>query len=172
MTRLVERGSETSSKSEHEIRLYRIATKMQDEGLNVDFVARAVRAALKYEGMADMLVLWDEAQSNDEKADIIASIDEEIDDVDIKDDPPIRKPKINYKELDLVAEKIVEFKRDLRKRVDEWGGITELARATGIPQPSLSRFFSGASMPRRTTLYKIANAMDLSETEISTPWTR
>lgn len=66
----------------------------------------------------------------------------------------------------------MDFKNRLRQAVDAWGGINKLARETSIPQPSLSRFFATASMPRRTTLYKIARALELSERDIATDWIR
>ncbi|NJL26013.1 MAG: helix-turn-helix transcriptional regulator [Calothrix sp. SM1_5_4] len=56
--------------------------------------------------------------------------------------------------------------------VDKNGGIKKLAELTGIPQPSLSRFFGGATMPRRATLLKIARALNLSQIEIATEWSR
>ena len=62
------------------------------------------------------------------------------------------------------------FKAHLKTVVDKWGGVTKLAKETGIPQPTISRFFSSSSMPRRTTLYKIAEAFNLSEEEIITDW--
>jgi DNA-binding phage protein len=46
------------------------------------------------------------------------------------------------------------------------GGITKLAERTGIPQPSLSRFFNSVSMPRKSTLLKIAEALNLTQLEI------
>jgi transcriptional regulator with XRE-family HTH domain len=48
--------------------------------------------------------------------------------------------------------------------------VSEVARKSGIPQPSLSRILSSGSMPRRSTLYKIANALGLSEKEIVGEW--
>ncbi len=41
---------------------------------------------------------------------------------------------------------------------------------TGIPQPSLNRFFDSASMPHRTTLYRIANALEITESKIISKW--
>ncbi|MEX1099389.1 MAG: helix-turn-helix transcriptional regulator, partial [Bacteriovoracaceae bacterium] len=75
-----------------------------------------------------------------------------------------------YSDLDLIAKNVTGFKAHLKTLVDQWGGVTKLAKATGIPQPSLSRFFNTGSMPRRTTLYKIADALNLSEKEIITDW--
>ena len=56
--------------------------------------------------------------------------------------------------------------------VDTKGGISKLSELTGIPQPSLSRFFYSASMPKRITLLKIAKALNLSQVEIATEWVR
>ena len=41
---------------------------------------------------------------------------------------------------------------------------------TGIPQPSLSRFFGAASMPRRTTVFRIMEAIGLNENEFQFDW--
>ena len=73
---------------------------------------------------------------------------------------------------DQVWARIRDFKERLRERVDRWGGINKLARETGIPQSSLSRMFASGSMPRRTTLYKIANAVGLDETAIAFDWVK
>ena len=77
---------------------------------------------------------------------------------------------MRYNDIDEVKRDVTEFKKCLREEVDRQGGISELARKTGIPQPSLSRFFSSASMPRRTTLYKIAKALNLPESAIGFKW--
>jgi hypothetical protein len=54
--------------------------------------------------------------------------------------------------------------------VDGRGGIGKLAELAAIPQPSLSRFFNTAAMPRRTTLHKIAGGLNLSQIQIATEW--
>lgn len=76
------------------------------------------------------------------------------------------------KAINQVIDDVVSFKARLRAEVDRQGGINELARRTGIPQPSLSRFFTSSSMPRRTTLYKIAKALNLPESSIGFKWMR
>ncbi len=65
---------------------------------------------------------------------------------------------------------LLNSKSNLRKKIDPKGGISELSGRTGIPRPSLSRFFSSSSMPRRTTLFKIAKALNLPESSISFKW--
>ena len=100
----------------------------------------------------------------------MAQIQGEIDEYEEQPKKPTKKPYIRYTDLDLIAKDVMGFKAHLKTVVDQWGGVTKLAKKTGIPHPSLSRFFSAASMPRRTTLYKIAEAMNLSEKEIITDW--
>ena len=39
-----------------------------------------------------------------------------------------------------------------------------------MPQPPLSRLLSSAGMPRRTTLYRIANELGVREAEMVTDW--
>jgi transcriptional regulator with XRE-family HTH domain len=56
--------------------------------------------------------------------------------------------------------------------VEKKSSLKELSKLTGIPQPSLSRFFSSGSMPRRTTLLKIAHALKLDAVTIATEWYR
>lgn len=63
-------------------------------------------------------------------------------------------------------------KAKLRKIIDKHGGVSAVAQKSGIPQPSLSRMLSSPSIPRRSTLYRIANALGLSETEMAMEWTR
>lgn len=75
-----------------------------------------------------------------------------------------------FDDLAEIANDVMSFKNALRTEVDRWGGITKLAETTGIPQPSLSRFFSSASMPRRTTLFRIAEALQLRESAILSKW--
>lgn len=52
------------------------------------------------------------------------------------------------------------------------GGISKLAELTGIPQPSLSRFFSSNAMPRRSTLLKIAKALNLEGIKVDIMWSK
>ena len=54
----------------------------------------------------------------------------------------------------------------------EQGGISKLADLTGIPQPSLSRFFNSNAMPRRDTVLKIAKALNIDQIKIDAFWCR
>lgn len=152
------------------LELYGIAVAMGQAGLPEEFIAAAVETAFEYEGVYDLMVMWRDEDDPTERGEIVADLQDLVDDV--RQTVGERRPYIRFDDLEAIASNIRVFKDSLRLLVDERGGITELSRLTGMPQPSLSRFFNSASMPRRSTLLKIARALDLSEVEIATPWTR
>lgn len=152
------------------VNLYKIAALMKQEGLSNKFIADAVEIAVYYEGVYDLFDLWANESDPDFKKDILAQIQTELDEYEEQPKKPTKKPYIRYSDLDLIAKDVLGFKAHLKTIVDQWGGVSKLSKVTGIPQPSLSRFFSTASMPRRTTLYRIAEALNLSEKEIITDW--
>lgn len=155
---------------EQQIKVYEIATAMKAAGLGATFITDCVKHALEYEGSHDLMILWSEAPSQLEKDAVIADLQDEIDNHLERPNRPTKKPYVRFDDLEAIAKNVGGFKKNLRRVVDRHGGISELAKKTGIPQPSLSRFFSSQSMPRRTTLYKIADALGLSENEIITEW--
>ena len=152
------------------VRVYQIASQMKNEGLSDSFIAGAVKLAEYYEGAYDLFELWASEEDKKEKDHIVSDLQDEIDEYAEQPKTPVKKPYISYSDLDKIAKDVAGFKARLKSMVDQWGGITKLSKETGIPQPSLSRFFKSASMPRRTTLYKIAEALNLSEKEIITDW--
>ncbi len=156
--------------AEQEVKVYEVATAMNKAGLNARFIKDSVHLALEYEGAHDLMLLWVEASNDEERDDIISDLQEEIDSHQELPKKPTKKPYIRFDDLDGISKNISGYKKHLRKLVDRHGGITELSKKTGIPQPSLSRFFNSQSMPRRTTLYKIADALGLSENEVVTDW--
>ncbi len=156
---------------DEKLRVYELALKMRkDSTLSDSFVSSVIDLAVMDQGVFDLLQLWDEATETEDKEAVIADLQDAVDDDKSAVAGPIVKPKINFSNLDEVIKDVAAFKARLRIIVDQRGGITVLARNTGIPQPSLSRFFSSASMPRRTTLYKIAIALDLEERDIVSDW--
>jgi hypothetical protein len=156
---------------EQKVELYTIAAAMSQSGLPASFIAEAVELASESEGIFDLVALWAEADGDQGTRDaLVADLQEAIDEAAERPQRAVEKPKISYGQLDSVAAKVVAFKAELRQKVDQWGGISKLAAATGMPQPSLSRFFNSASMPRRTTLYRIARALGLGEEDIATDW--
>lgn len=155
---------------EQKVRVYQIAADMKNAGLSSSFIAGAVKLAEYYEGAYDLFELWASEEDQEEKDQIVSDLQDEIDEYAEQPKEPLKKPYITYNDLELIAKDVMSFKAHLKTMVDQWGGISKLAKETGIPQPSLSRFFKTASMPRRTTLYKIADALNLSEKEIITDW--
>ncbi len=158
--------------AEQKVRLYAIATKMIAAGLPASFVSDAVELASGSEGCVEMIELWDRFESSPaDREQVVADLQDALDASSTIGAKPERRPKVDYKDLGQIAARVTAFKQELRRKVDKWGGISKLAQATGLPQPSLSRFFASASMPRRTTLYRIANALGLDESEIVFDWT-
>ena len=152
------------------VRLYQIASDMKGRGLSDSFIAGAVGLAEYYEGAYELFELWASEEESAEQNQIISDLQDEIDEYAEQPKAPVKKPYISFKDLDSIAQNVGGFKAHLKTIVDQWGGISKLSKETGIPQPSLSRFFKTSSMPRRTTIYKIADALNLSEKEIITDW--
>ena len=156
--------------SAEKVRVYQIAAMMKSEGLEDEFIVNLVQFASEYEGAYHLMELWVSEEIEAEKDLIIADLQDEIEDLMAAPKNPIKKPYIKFDDLEAITKDIIGFKQHLKTLVDNWGGVNKLARVTGIPQPSISRFFHSANMPRRTTLYKIANALGLSEKEMITDW--
>lgn len=149
------------------VRIYQIATEMKSKGLSNAFIADAVKLAEIYEGAYGLFDLWATEKDSKEKDHIIADIQDEIDEYKEQPQMPIKKPYISCNDLEMISKKAMEFKTHLKTKVDQWGGISKLSEETGIPEPSLIRFFKTASIFRRTTINKIAKALNLSEKEIN-----
>lgn len=150
--------------------LFEIGAEMNKAHLPASFISAAVQTALAFEGVADLMQLWAEETNKKERQEIVADLQELIDDCSQRD--VAETAYIRFDDLDAIAKDIRAFKNSLLMKVDAAGGVSKLSEKTGIPQPSLSRFFNSSSMPRRTTLLKIAKALNLGQLEISTAWTR
>ncbi len=152
------------------VELIEIGHHMNQAGLSEAFVASAVRVAFEYEGVYDLMKMWSEETDEDERNEIVADIQDMIDECSQKE--KVERTYVRFDDLDQIAKHIRTFKDHLRIVVEEHGGIKKIAALTGIPQPSLSRFFSSNTMPRRVTLLKIARALNLSQIQIATEWAR
>jgi len=147
-----------------------IGAAMKRAALPDKFVAGAVKIAMDFDGVYDLLVMWRDEEEKSEREEIVADIQERIDDcaqTETKEAAYIR-----FDDLESIANDVRKFKNELLLTINKRGGITHLADLTGMPQPSLSRFFNTNSMPRRGTLLKIAKALDLDAVQIATEWTR
>ncbi len=150
--------------------LMEIGIEMHKSGLANKFVTDAVFTAFEFEGIYDLMKIWSEEDDTSEQGEIVADIQDLINDCTQKE--KIEGVYIRFDDLAAIATNIRGFKDSLRIKVDAVGGVGELAKKTGIPQPSLSRFFNSASIPHRATLLKIAKALGLSQVEIATEWSR
>lgn len=156
------------------LELYTIATAMASAGLPPEFITNAVQFAESDQGFFDLMKLWNESSEDPgEREELIHAMQEELDEEDELPVEPVKRPYINDDELSEIGRKVLAFKARLKNIIDrDHGGVTQAAETIGMPQPSLSRFLSSPSMPRRTTLYKIANKLGLPESEIVTEWIR
>ncbi len=157
--------------SDQVLKLASIVVAMDQAGLDKDFIVAADGLARSDQGVYDLMAMWVDADPA-ERDEIVADIQDSIDDYADAPSEPKERPYIRFDQLDDVVQKILKDKTRLRDLVDKHGGVSAVARRCGIPQPSLSRMLNSASMPRRSSLYKIANALNLSEAEIVTDWTR
>lgn len=137
---------------------------MNQEGLPKKFIAAAVSAAFEYEGVYDLFRMWAKEKDAAERNEIIADLQELID--DCSGIEHTRYVNVRFDDLETIAANIRSFKDSLRHLVDERGGLKSLTALTGIPQPSLSRFFNSATVPRRATLHRIAKALQLKHLRI------
>jgi DNA-binding phage protein len=154
-------------------RTYTIAAKMIEEGLPPRLVHEVVHLAVEHEGLHDLMQLWAEL-SGDERDEVAADLQDMVDDIGEAGeiDRHEEHGRVRFDDLEKIAADVMSFKDGLRRLVDERGGVTRLAHLTGMPQPSLSRFFNTASMPRRSTLLRIRQALDLTEVDVNATWRR
>lgn len=158
------------SPSSEQVKLFGIATKMEESGLPAEFIVGAVQTALEFEGVADLMNLWIDEEDKKEKDQIIADIQDMIDACSQKE--KLEEIYIKFNDLDAIAKNIRAFKDSLYQLVMDHGGINKLSELTGIPQPSLSRFFSSNAMPRRSTLLKISKVLNLDKLKIDILWSK
>jgi len=152
----------------NEVTLFKIASQMEKAKLPSSFIVNAIKTALEFEGVADLLKLWSEETDKNEKEEIVSDIQDMIDACSQK--KLSKAIYVKFNDLDAIAHNIRAFKDSLYQKVMKQGGISKLAELTGIPQPSLSRFFNSNAMPRRSTVLKIAKALNLDELKIDKLW--
>ena len=101
-----------------QVRLYQIASAMKNAELSDQFIAEAVQLGEYYEGMFDIFVLWEESDEA-ERAEIVADMQEEIDEAQEQPSKPQRKPMVHFEDLDRIAKDVIGFKKHLRNLVDQ-----------------------------------------------------
>ncbi len=151
---------------EQKLHLADIIVKMKKERLDERFVAAAAKIAWDDQGAFDLMNLWGETSDKAERDEIVADIQDTIDDHESAPAQPTKLPYIRFDQLDDVAKQVLASKVKLRDLIDRHGGVSAVAKKAGIPQPSLSRMLKSPSIPRKATLYRLATAMNVSEPEI------
>lgn len=154
------------SDADRTIRLAAIVTAMANAGLPSGFVAACNKYALSDQGIYELMELWSEAVTEEDRDQALADLQELINDKRSLPAKPEERPYITFDSLDRVGESIAAHKGRLRVLVEKNGGVVAVAKKMGVPQPSLSRMLNSGSMPRRTTLYKLATALGVPESEI------
>jgi DNA-binding phage protein len=154
------------------MKLASIMVEMEAARLDRNFIVAASELARNDQGVFDLMALWHGTKDDSEKDEIVVDIQESIDDYRDAPAAPLKKRYIKFEKLGDVAQQVMVKKAKLRDIIDRHGGVSAVAQKTGIPQPSLSRMLNSPSMPRRSTLYRIANALDLAESEIVSEWSR
>ena len=160
----------TKTQTEQQVEAIRMGSKMSPTDLSSNFVVQCVRSAMEYEDVLDLMMMWSEAEDKSEKEEIESDLQDCLDDVE--QTRKVEGTFVRFDDLETIGSNIMAFKGSLRLKVEGLGGLRLLTEKIGIPQPSLSRFFSSASMPRRVTLLKIAQALNLSRVDITTEWIR
>ena len=148
-----------------------ILNEMRQQGHQSVFIGLLMENCQRFEGLRDLMEMWFTETDSEERDKIIIDLQDSLDDIESAPQRPEQRPYLRFDDLNEIRRDVAAFKEHLRVEVDRQGGISELARKTGIPQSSLSRFFISNSMPRRTTLFKIAKALNLPETAIGFKWT-
>lgn len=151
-------------KSSEDVQLFQIAVQMKSVKLSDEFIVSAVRLALEYDGVMELMILWKNETSIKERGEIIADIQEMIEACMPSEEHPIEAlQKIDLNDLEMMAKNIRQFKEKLLKIVSKYGNIQWLSQKTGIPESALSRFFNSSAIPHQETLSKIYRILSPEE---------
>lgn len=149
-----------------------ITKAMFKAGMSQEFVGSSIELSLHYEGVYDLMLMWSKETDSQLRDEIIADLQDEIDESSriILSHHLEKKGYLHFDNLDEIAKNVMIFKMDLKVEIERWGGVSKLAKKTGIPQASLSRFLNTPSLPRRSTIEKIAKALNLKESTLLSKW--
>ncbi len=70
----------TAVAAKQQVGLFRIGTDMHAAGLPDSFVASAIRTAMEFDGVRELVQLWSDEDTEAERAEIVADIQDMIDD--------------------------------------------------------------------------------------------
>lgn len=120
-----------------------------------EFVRQVRALAQESEGARDLLELWDEEIDLAERDATVAALHELV-----EDQQPLPLEQ-TAPDVALLLEERLAWKEHLRGLVESHGGVSAVAEAAGIPQPSLSRMLNTPSEPRPSTLQRLAAGLGM-----------
>lgn len=137
-----------------------ILKNLIEKGYSKVFIYDCLIYSRKHESMYELLQIWNQSNDENEKDEIIANLQDMIDDCQYVPKEPI---EIDLSDIDNISKNLRAFKDALSIIINEKGGIKILSEKTGIPQPSISRLLNTYSIPQRVTLLKIKNALGIDK---------
>jgi hypothetical protein len=149
----------------------KIASDMAKAKLPSEFIAKAVQVAWESKSGFDILMLWQDADTQEFKDRVVMLLEKFFEDLEDFESTKIYESQVkSVQELDELTQKIMDYKKWLRSVMDKWGGVSKLAKTIGVSQPSMSDFFLSASVPKKVTVDKIANALHLNDENMYPNW--
>jgi hypothetical protein len=129
---------------EHEEIIEEIYKKMLLSNLPAVFVDRTAKLAREYEGIFDLMYMWNEELSDEEKDEIIADIQDLLDDEERE--PPeyiIDFSKVDCDVIENIIVSLLMWKAYIKMCINksDWG-LDRLSVETGIPIAALNRCFN------------------------------
>ncbi len=141
-----------------------IGIQMVGSGLDWRFVNRVVALALQGNGADSLVEMGAEATSQEDRDAVVADLYELLEDVASPADHGVEQ-----RDTEALLSDRQREKAHLRALIEAHGGVSAVARAASIPQPSLSRMLASLSEPRPATLRKLAVAMNLDLAALQPP---
>lgn len=152
--------------------IYEIAPDwLKQKELEKDFLMTVLELARKETPFYKMLLLWEGSDSKDRK-EILADLEEMVDEYHERPTAAVELPHLKMDKLASIAEEVKKYKGFLKERIEKSGGVSMVAHKCKMAQPSLSRFLNTASLPRKSTLEKLAKVLGLSQREMGFEWTK
>ena len=96
-----------STTDEQKIEVYKVAVSMHEAGLSNAFVTEAVQLSLEYEGAYELMKLWQEEDDHEERNEIVADLQDEIERHKESPTELFKAPRINFDELESNAKKVL-----------------------------------------------------------------
>jgi len=117
------------------MKLASIMVEMEGAGLDRNFIVAASELARTDQGVYDLMALWHGTSAKSEREEIVADIQESIDDYRDAPPAPLKKPYIKFEKLGDVAKQVMAKKAKLRDIIDRHGVSRRWPRRPASPSP-------------------------------------